>query len=256
MNCTAIPENLFEAELFGHEKGSFTDAKATRKGLFETAHEGTLFLDEIGDMPPSTQAKLLVAIESGRYRRLGAAAERSADVRIIAATNSDLQRRVEERSFRADLFFRLKVFAIELPPLRTRGDDLYLLTEHFLESFCRKLHKKVPAIPPRTWEVMRRYPWPGNVRELANVLQRAVLINDSDELEPSMLGLDGTSSSPAAPAGETHFDFVREDCTLAGVERRLVQAALNFTKGNVSETARLLGLTRGGLRHRMEKLGL
>lgn len=256
VNCTAIPENLFEAELFGHEKGSFTDAKTTRKGLFETAHEGTLFLDEIGDMPSSTQAKLLVAIESGRYRRLGAATERSADVRIIAATNSDLQRRVEDRSFRADLFFRLKVFAVELPPLRARGDDLYLLTEHFLSTFCRNLHRKVPAVPPRTWEVMRRYSWPGNVRELANVLQRAVLIHDADQLEPSMLGLDATATRASSPASGTQFDFAREDCTLTAVERKLLRAALDFTKGNVSETARLLGLTRGGLRHKMEKLGL
>jgi len=256
INCTAIPESLFEAELFGHEKGSFTDAKGTKKGLFETAEEGTLFLDEIGDMPLATQAKLLVAIERGRFRRLGATAERVAQVRVMAATNSDLQRKVEQREFRADLFYRLKVFGIELPPLRTRGEDLFLLTDYYLQRFCQKLHKPMPKLPPETREIMQRYAWPGNVRELANVLQRAVLVNESDVLAPALLGIEGGPSAARAEPPGPQFDFTREDCTMAAVEKRLFQAALEHTGGNVSETARLLGLTRGGLRHRIEKLGL
>jgi len=257
VNCTAIPETLFESELFGHEKGSFTDAKETRKGLLEMAGEGTLFLDEIGDMPMATQAKLLVAIESGRFRRIGATAERTVDVRIIAATNSDLERKVQEGTFRADLYYRLKVFTIELPPLRARGEDLFLLTDYFLRQFCQKFHKAVPALAADTRRIMGRYPWPGNVRELANVLQRAALVCESNTLEPPLLGLGAPSG--AEPAGESAdhlFDFDRADCTLAAMEKRLIQAALDHTEGNVSEAARLLGLTRGGFRHRMNKLGL
>ena len=260
LNCTAIPETLFEAELFGYEKGSFTDAKTTKKGLIEMAQEGTLFLDEIGDMPLATQAKLLVAIESGRFRRIGATAERLADVRVVAATNSDLQRKVDQGTFRADLFYRLKVFTIDLPPLRDRGGDLFLLTDYFLEQAGRKLHKSVPAILPETRELMSRYAWPGNVRELANVLQRAVLVNDGDTLEPGVLGIGAAAAASAAtavpPFAGLSFDFRSDDCTLDVVERRLIQAALQHTGGNVSETARILGLTRGGLRHRMDKLGL
>jgi len=256
VNCTAIPETLFEAELFGHEKGSFTDAKATKKGLFETAEEGTLFLDEIGDMPLATQAKLLVALESGRFRRLGATAERFAHVRVMAATNSDLQRKVEHGEFRADLFYRLQVFSINLPPLHTRGDDLFLLMDYFLERFCQKLHKPIPTIPEETRTLMNRYAWPGNVRELANVLQRAVLVNESDQLTPAVLGIGGGAESAPTRSVGMQFDFDYEDCTLSTVEKHLLQAALKHTGGNVSETARLLGLTRGGLRHRMEKLGL
>jgi len=150
VNCTAIPETLFEAELFGYEKGSFTDAKSTKKGLIEMAQEGTLFLDEIGDMPLATQSKLLVALESGRFRRIGATAERVADVHVAAATNCDLQRKVDQGAFRADLFYRLKVFTIDLPPLRERGDDIFLLTDYFLRQSCQKMHKIVPAVPADT----------------------------------------------------------------------------------------------------------
>ncbi len=256
VNCTAIPENLFEAELFGHERGAYTDAKAVKKGLLEVAHKGTLFLDEIGHMPLSAQAKLLVAIETGRFRRLGGTTERLADVRVMAATNTDLDRKVSSGGFRPDLFYRLKVFCIKLTPLRNRGDDLFLLADHFIERFCRKFHKPPVTLTPQTRDLMKRYPWPGNVRELANVLQRAVLVNDSDTLEPSVLGIQvGGLSQPAATAG-LRFDFDGDDCTLVSVEKRLLRAALNHTGGNISETARVLGLTRGGLRHRLEKLGI
>lgn len=256
VNCAAIPENLFEAELFGYERGAFTDAKTGKKGLLQVAHESTLFLDEIGDMPLATQTKLLVAIETGRFRKLGSTAETVVDVRVIAATNSDLQSKVRSGQFREDLYFRLKVFSIELPPLRTRGNDLFLLAEHFITRFSRKFRKSPPKLADATRQLMRAYAWPGNVRELANVLQRAVLVNDVAVLEPAMLGIQDGGGTVTPGQVALPVDFSQGDCTLATTEKRLLTAALDHTKGNISEAARLLGLTRGGLRHRMEKLGL
>ncbi|MFH0980062.1 MAG: sigma-54 dependent transcriptional regulator [Planctomycetota bacterium] len=255
VNCSAIPESLFEAELLGFERGTFTDAKAAKKGLLEVAHESTLFLDEIGDMPLATQSKLLVAIENGRFRRLGSTTETAVDVRVIAATNADLQQKLEAGQFRADLYYRLKMFCIELPPLRARGDDLFLLAEHFIQRFSRKFRKPAPKLTEATKQLIRTYPWPGNVRELANVIQRAVLINDADTLDPTMLGI-GTGPVTVSDESGIRFDLSQGDCTLASMEKRLLQAALQHTGGNISETARLLGLTRGSLRHRLEKLGL
>lgn len=256
INCTAIPETLFESELFGYEKGSFTDAKSEKKGLFETAHEGTLFLDEIGDMPLPAQAKLLIAIEGGRFRRLGGTAERLCDVQIMTATNSDLKAKVERGEFREDLFYRLKVFSVELPPLRERGEDRFLLAEHFLEQFSRKFHKPQPRLTPDARREIQEYPWPGNVREMANVLQRAVLLNDGRELDGRCLALGRPAEPVSIPSGGLMFDFAREDLTLASVEKRLLQATLDHTHGNISEAARILGVSRGSLRNKLEKAGL
>ena len=256
VNCTAIPENLFEAELFGHERGAFTDAKTTKKGLLEVAHQGTLFLDEIGHMPLSTQAKLLVAIETGRFRRLGSTTERLVNLRVTAATNTDLERQVKRNQFRADLYYRLKVFSIQLAPLRDRGDDVFLLADHFIERFCRKFRKPLMTLSAATHDLLERYPWPGNVRELANVLQRGVLVSESSTLEPSALGLATDQLDPGPETPAARFDFETEDCTLAGVERHLLRAALEHTGGNISRAARILGLTRGSLRHRLDKLGI
>jgi len=255
VNCTAIPENLFESELFGYEAGAFTSAKSAKKGLLEMAHEGTLFLDEIGDMPLATQAKLLVAIESGRFRRLGGTTERQVRVRVMAATNSDLQSKVDAGEFRADLFYRLKVFCLELPPLRRRGEDLFLLADFFLNEFCRKFHRAPMELPPDTKEAMQRYRWPGNVRELANVLQRAVLVANRGRIDPGTLGLDPTDrpATSQAPGDDAWIDFASGRYTLSAVERRLIDSAMRQTGGNISEAARLLGLTRGALRHRLEK---
>ena len=260
VNCTAIPENLFEAELFGYEQGTFTDAKTAKKGLLEVADEGTLFLDEIGDMPMAAQAKLLVAIEKGRFRRLGGTSERVANVRVMAATNSNLERKIEDGEFRADLYFRLKMFRLELPLLRERGDDVFLLADHFIEQFSRKFRKPVPDLPPETRRVLSDYHWPGNVRELANVLQRAILVHETETLTPGVLGLDSGLAPQSKTTSEQlpglRFDFSAGNCTLASVEKQLLEAAMDAAKGNISEAARHLGLTRGALRHRLEKAGL
>ncbi len=257
VNCMAIPESLFESELMGHERGTFTDAKEAKKGLLEIAHEGTVFLDEVGDMPLALQGKLLVGLESGRFRRLGGTRERVVDARVIAATNTNLEEKVQSGEFRSDLYFRLKTFEIKLPPLRSRGDDLFLLAEYYIDIYGRKLHKPAPALPPETREVMRRYHWPGNVRELAHTLQRAVLLTDADCLTPASLGLNQQAVAPAGEADSgPRFDFSQGGCTLAEMEKRLIAAAVDAAGGNISEAARLLGLTRGGLRHRMDKHGL
>jgi len=256
INCSAVPESLFESELFGFERGTFTDARAPKKGLLEVAHEGTLFLDEIGDMPQATQSKLLVAVETGRFRRLGATAETVVDVRIVTATNSDLRHKVETGQFREDLFHRLRMFCIEVPPLRARGDDIFLLAEYFITRFSRKFRKPAPKPSESAKRLLRTYPWPGNVRELANVIQRAVLLNDSPLLELPILGPDGDHAVVLPARSGFQIDFSRGDCTLVSIEKRVLQAALEHTGGNISEAARLVGLTRGALRHRLEKLGL
>jgi DNA-binding NtrC family response regulator len=257
LNCTAIPETLFESELFGHEPGAFTNARSSKKGLMETASGGTLFLDEIGDMPLATQAKLLVAIESGRFRRLGSTTERVARVQVLAATNTDLQGKTERGEFRPDLFYRLKVFCIELPPLRDRGDDIVRLALHFLEQFCRKFRKPTMRLTEESEQLFRTNPWPGNVREMANVLRRAVLVTDGEALTPQTLGFDAAGAATTGTPGPVPgLNLDGDGWKLSNIERKVIEAALKQSDGNISEAARLLGLTRGGLRHRMEKLGV
>ncbi len=259
VNSTTIPDALFESELFGHERGTFTDARDAKKGLVEIAHEGTLFLDEIGDLPSGAQAKLLVVIESGRFRRLGSTRERVVSARVIAATNADLKARVEQGQFRADLYYRLMQFPIELPPLRERGDDLLLLAEFFLERAARKFHKPVPTLTPSAASAMRGYPWPGNVRELAHVLQRSLLLSDDREWTGATLGLPaagGAKANRTAGPVKLELDFTSGAITLDDAQRRVIEAALSHCRGSVSEAARVLGMTRGGLRHRIERLGI
>ncbi|HOB74050.1 MAG TPA: sigma-54 dependent transcriptional regulator [Phycisphaerae bacterium] len=256
VNCTAIPENLFESELFGHERGSFTDAKSSKVGLIEAADGGTLFLDEIADIPMSMQGKLLIAIETGRFRRLGATSEQKADIRIIAATNRDLEEKTRSGEFRADLYHRLKIFYIALPPLRDRGDDITLLAHHFLERFCRRLERPLPEIPEDTWAALRGYAWPGNVRELAHVLLRALVAGDGQALRPEDLGLPRESSATPDGGAMLQIDLSQGGWTLAAIEKRLLSAAMQRARGNIAEAARLLRMPRGTLRYRLEKLGL
>jgi len=257
INCTALPGQLAEAELFGYERGAFTDAKSTKKGLFEVAGEGTIFLDEIGDMPLALQAKLLLVLEQREFRRLGATRVCRVRARTIAATNCNLTKLVAEGRFRKDLLFRFQALAVEVPPLRERADDLYLLADFFLERRARRLHRTPPALSPAAREAARRYSWPGNVRELDNVLQRALLINERDAIEPSDLNLShGDLQDGSLSLEEFRFPFGSEDCSLATVEQKLIVQALEACNGNVSEAARLLGLRRGTLRHRLEKLSI
>jgi len=250
VNCTAMPEPLVEAELFGHERGSFTDAKAERVGLFEAAEGGTLFLDEIGHASLSTQAKLLKVIEDKRVRRLGSSRDRPVDVHVIAATNRDLDEAVAAREFREDLLHRLRVLTIEVPPLRARAGDLALLVRHFLGELGQ--------LYGRSWQLggdalaeLERYPWPGNVRELRNVLERAVLLADGETLgAPLFAGL--LRPRPRDPEADP-FRLPEGGVSLEALERELIRQALERTGGNRTRAAALLGLTRDTLRYRLEK---
>ncbi|HEY3246550.1 MAG TPA: sigma-54 dependent transcriptional regulator [Phycisphaerae bacterium] len=265
VNCTAVPANLVEDELFGHERGAFTDAHSTKKGLFEFAHAGTIFLDEIGDLPPALQSKLLIVLERRVFRRLGSTTERRVRAQIVAATNRDLEELVARGDFRKDLYYRLHTFAIRLPALRARGADVALLTFHFLAQHARRLRAEPAELSEAAWRAVRAYSWPGNVRELSNVLQRALLLADRGVIEPAHLGLAPLPAESRSFAEERRpdgtddalrFDFTHSDCTLDAVERKLIIAALNHTAGNISEVSRLLGVSRGALRHRMERLGI
>ena len=266
VNCSAIPENLLEAELFGHEKGAFTDAKAQRKGLLEISHQGTLFLDEIGHMSAKLQVKLLKVIEEKTFRPLGSTEEREVSVRIIAATNLDLASAVREGGFRNDLYYRLSVFSIHLPPLRERGDDVLLLAEHFLEQFQREHKTKARKFAPRTERLLLDYPWPGNVRELKNALERAVLLNGHEVLHPEDLSIDRRMSERRHFYGEPVVLLHEGDhmvvkipprgLNLKQLERRILEEALSLTEGNLSQTAELIGLSRDTIRYRIKKHGL
>jgi two-component system response regulator AtoC len=257
INCTALPPSLVEGELFGYEKGAFTDAKNSKKGLFEVAAEGTVFLDEIGDMPLDLQAKLLLVLEKRRFRRLGGTIEREVKARTIAATNCELTKLVAEGRFRKDLLFRFKSLSIELPSLRARGDDIFLLADHFIRRQSARLHRPPPPLADAARQAMKHYSWPGNVRELDNVLQRAVLLQEGGVIEPADLNLCHFELAQTVSSLSTMvFPFGQENCSLAALEERLISQAIEYCNGNISEAARLLGLSRGALRHRMEKLNL
>ncbi len=251
INCTAMPESLVEAELFGHEKGAFTDATSARTGLFEAGEGGTIFLDEIGHAPPSLQAKLLKVIEEKRVRRLGSTLDRPANVHVIAATNLDLDGAVERREFREDLLHRLRVLAFEVPPLRERLEDIPLLAQHFCSEFGQ-LYGRTVSLPPESEAELVRYPWPGNVRELRNVLERSILLETGDTLGPGTFAhLLRLSSSAPGPS-----ELPEGGVNLSELERSLIQQALERADGNRSQAAALLGLTRDTLRYRLEKFGL
>jgi two-component system nitrogen regulation response regulator GlnG len=271
INCAAIPESLLESELFGHEKGAFTGADRRRIGKFEQCSGGTLFLDEIGDMTPMTQTKILRVLQGQQFERVGGGETVRADVRLIAATNRDLEAMVAEGPFRGDLYYRLNVFTIRLPPLRERGDDLPLLAEHFVRRFARELRKEVRGVAPEAMEMLRRYPWPGNVRELQSVLKQALLQATGPVLMPEFLpaALRGREDGPGAEAA---FDFgdltgFVQDRLRAGTtalyaefqaltERHLFTEVLRHTGGNQSQAAKALGITRGTLRARLAALGI
>ncbi|MBK9121454.1 MAG: sigma-54-dependent Fis family transcriptional regulator [Phycisphaerales bacterium] len=263
VTCTALSEALLESELFGHERGAFTDAKAQKQGLFELAHGGTVFLDEVGDMPAALQAKLLRFLEERTFRRVGGTREISVDVRVIAATNRDLEQAIRAGEFRADLMYRLNVVTIVLPPLRARGDDVRLLAQHFIDRFAKEFKKPMTKLAPETAALLQSYTWPGNVREMRNVIERAVLLCKDTVITPEDLVLGRHEPAPVS-TGEMSwdpdaitlppegFDFSK----LHDLESQLLKQALERTQYNQTKAAKLLNLSRDRLRYRLQKHGL
>ena len=252
INCASIPAALLESELFGYERGAFTDARERKLGLVETAEGGTLFLDEIGDMDLGLQAKLLKLLEEKTVRRLGSLRDKRVDVRIVAATHRPLEQLVRDGRFRADLYFRLRVFQLVLPPLRERGADILALARHFISVHASRYGKEPPPLSEATQRVLLSYPWPGNVRELRNVLEQAVLLASGRAIEPAQLAL---SPGVAAPQGAQPAT-VAPALMLEEMERNTLLDALRRTGWNVSRAARVLGVSRDTLRYRIEKFGL
>ena len=256
INCTALPETLIESELFGFEKGAFTDAKQMKKGLFELADGGTAFLDEIADMKLSTQAKLLKIIENKTFKRIGGAKDISVDLRIVAATNKNLAEEVKNDNFREDLYYRLKVIPVMLPALRERRDDILLLAKYFVEEFNREFKKNVKGISKETAKAFVNYHWPGNVRELRNVIERAMILENEDYILPEHLPVEILSfDAKHLGAGAAPVSIPPGGLDIEEVERELIKQALDLAKWNQTRAARLLNLTRDALRYRMQKFG-
>jgi DNA-binding NtrC family response regulator len=260
VNAAAVSSTLLESELFGHEKGSFTDAQRQKKGLFELANGGTLFLDEIGDLDPSLQVKLLRVLQERKFRRVGGTSDIHVDVRIISATNANLEDAIEEGRLRQDLFYRLNVFTIGLPPLRERKDDIMLLAKYFLEEFRKEFSKEISGFREDTCQILERYAFPGNVRELRNIVERATLLETSNQIRPSSLPeelkkaaeLDIVSYNPdeKKPWQLPGFNF--KDY-IDSVEKKIVSEVMTEAEGKKSKAAEMLGLTRFALRHQLKK---
>lgn len=252
ITCTTLSETLLESELFGHEKGAFTDAKSTKKGLFELADGGTIFLDEVGDMPLGLQAKLLRFLEDRTFRRVGGTQEISVDVRVIAASNRDIEKAIDEGKFRTDLIYRLNVIPICLPPLRERGNDVRLLTQHFVTAFSKEFRKPVNTIDEDAYAKLGQYAWPGNVRELRNVLERAVLLSDGDAIgvEDIVLKRDDVGM---VSADATAFVLPSGGIDLRKLENTLIRQALARAHHNEADAARLLRLSPDVFRYRLER---
>jgi len=251
ITCSALPEALLESELFGHERGAFTDARQQKTGLLESAEGGTVFLDEIGEMVPALQAKLLRFLEEKSFKRVGGSADIRVDVRVIAATNRDLEDAVSEGKFRADLYYRLNVMQVPLPPLREHRSDIPLLVSFYIDQFNREFRKQVRGASAEALELLRGYSWPGNVRELRNAVERAMLLADGEWLEPAHFPF---AVSRRTTAGA--YDLPDEGVSLEQVERNLVIQALTRTGWNHTKAAALLGLNRDQIRYRIEKFGL
>jgi transcriptional regulator with PAS, ATPase and Fis domain len=252
VNCGALPENLLESELFGHMKGSFTDAYYTRKGLFEAAHRGTLLLDEVGETPASMQVKLLRALQERKIRRVGGTEETEIDVRVIAATNRRLEELVRERRFREDLFYRLNVIPIRIPPLRERREDIPLLAHFFLERFNTAMGKRVVEISKEAMQTLTTYGWPGNVRELENVMERAVALETTEAVLAERLpeNLRDGGSAPRTPSLADGFSL---DNYMQTLESELVQRALAQAGGDRARASQILGITPRSLRYLIQK---
>jgi two-component system response regulator AtoC len=292
VNCSALPASLVEGELFGHEKGAFTDAREARAGLFEMADGGTIFLDEVSETPLEFQAKLLTVVEHGVFRRVGGTKERRVRVRVIAASNQNLEERVKAGQFRRDLLYRLNAFTVRISPLRERAHDAVLIAEVMLDRLGRRYGRPGRLLSPAARAAIQAHDWPGNVRELVNAVQRAVMLSDDGDIEPEDLGLtdmntdilspttshasttlpdvsadrNGFITDPRAANGSHHsvgtphsglsFDFERGIHKATDVEKELIMQALRFTKGNVSRAAKLIGMQRSSMRYRIDRYGL
>ena len=256
INCAAVPATLLESELFGYEKGAFTDAKATKKGLFELADGGTVFLDEIGDMEMGMQAKLLRFLEDRSFRRVGGSRVFTVDVRIISATNKELLKSIEEKTFRNDLYYRLQVIPIFIPALRERREDIIPLALHFIEVYNKDFNKKVQGIDENAKRMMLEYGWPGNVRELKNVIERAIILGNEEILLAENLPLEVVSKlKPAGNAPLQTFQLPPEGVDIEEVEKDLIKQALDITEWNQSKAAKMLNLGVDAFRYRMKKFG-
>lgn len=251
MNCAAIPEALFESELFGYERGAFTDARNAKAGLLEAADHGTIFLDEIGQIPRWLQGKLLRVLEGGSFRRVGGLIDLKVNLRFVAATNLDLAAAVDSGTFRMDLFYRLNVFQITIPPLRDRREDILPLAHHFIGIFNRTFTRQIRGFSSDAAAALVAHPWPGNVRQLRNAVERAMVLEDT-----SLISLASLPREIAECRPQTVFALPDEDLSLARSEERLLARALERARGNQTLAARMLGITRDGLRYKIRKHGL
>jgi DNA-binding NtrC family response regulator len=257
VNCAALPEHLLESELFGHERGAFTDAHTQKRGLFESAEGGSVMLDEIGDLPPGGQAKLLRLLENKTFRRVGGVQELRCDVRVIAATNVNLEERVSEGRFRSDLFFRLNVVRIVVPSLKEHAEDVATLAAHFVARFNQEMKRQVRGISSAAMELLRAYAWPGNVRELRNVIERAFILHaGADEIRPEHLTPELRKVAAGKKPDKVVASVTEEGLVLDDVEKKLIAEAMERASGNQSKAARLLGVSRDTLRYRLKKHGM
>jgi DNA-binding NtrC family response regulator len=250
ITCSALPEQLLESELFGHERGAFTDARQQKRGLLETADGGTVFLDEVGEMTPGLQSKLLRFLEDRTFKRVGGLADIRVDVRVVAATNRDLEEGVKAGTFREDLFYRLQVMPVVLPPLRERCGDIPLLVGHYIDRYNSEFRKRVKGLTPEAQQIVEQYRWPGNVRELRNAIERAMLLVDGE-----WIGVEGFATLSRSATAAT-FRLPPEGVNLEAVERQLVVQALDRAGGNQTQAGHLLGINRDQVRYRIEKFGL
>jgi transcriptional regulator with GAF, ATPase, and Fis domain len=255
INCTALPENLMESELFGYEKGAFTGATASKPGKFEQADQGTAFLDEIGDVPGNIQVKLLRILQERQFERLGSNLTRNVDVRVIAATNVDLRAALEEGRFREDLYYRLNVVPINIPPLRQRREDIPFLALHFVAKLSKELGSRTREISPAAVDKLLEHAWPGNVRELENTIERSLVLAGGDTLQPGDIRLEEARGVSAAMQSQ-QVPLLPEGETLEHWEQMMIKEAMRRANGNKSQAARMLGLTRNALRYRLSQMGM
>lgn len=261
INCAAVPESLLESELFGYEKGAFTDARQNKKGLLELADGGTFFLDEVGDLSLRLQIKLVKAIEEKTFRRVGGTKDITVSMRIMAATNKNLEVEMEKGNFRRDLYYRLNVISVTLPPLRQRGEDILLLARHFIDNFNREHNCQVQGLSPEAERILLEYPWPGNVRELKNAIERAIILGNSELIQPEHLTLGAghvVKNFPIKIEVEQNIqvNIPPQGISLDDIEKRVIKEALKLARGNVSQAARLLRISRETIRYRIQKYGI